>query len=374
MTGLFTPAKLKTLELANRIVVSPMCQYQAVDGCATHWHTVHLGTLAASGAGMVIIEATAIEPAGRITPGDLGLYDDDTEAALKGALSAMRAIHDTAVFIQLGHAGRKASCHVPWEGGDQLALDEGGWETFAPSALALKSGDRPPVALDDAGLQRIRDGFVGAARRAARLGFDGIELHAAHGYLLHEFLSPLSNQRTDDYGGTLENRMRFPLEIYDAVRAAFPADKPVGMRVSASDWMENGWDLEQTIAFAKELEARGCDFIDVSSGGLSPEQKITTGPGYQLPFAEGVKSAVEGMAVFAVGLITEPEQAETVIASGQADFVALGRAMLYDPRWPWHAAAALDETVDAPPSYWRALPAEHSRLFANSNAARGVGR
>ncbi|MBP1849253.1 NADH:flavin oxidoreductase/NADH oxidase [Rhizobium halophytocola] len=372
MTGLFTPATMKSVTLANRIVVSPMCQYQAVNGCATAWHTVHLGTLAISGAGMVIIEATAIEPAGRITPGDLGLYDDATEAALKGALEALRAVNDTAVFIQLGHAGRKASSHLPWEGGEQLALDNGGWETFAPSAIAFKSGTRAPTALDEAGLKRIRDGFVAAAERAARLGIDGIELHGAHGYLLHEFLSPLSNQRSDQYGGSLENRMRFPLEIYDAVRAVFPADKPVGMRVSASDWMENGWDLEQTIALAQELEKRGCDFIDVSSGGLVPEQKITIGPGYQVPFAEGVKAAVSDMAVFSVGLITEAGQADAIIAQEKADFIALGRAILYDPRWPWHAAATLGQTIDAPPSYWRGLPAEHSRLFANSNAARGV--
>ncbi|AJY47914.1 NADH:flavin oxidoreductase/NADH oxidase [Martelella endophytica] len=362
MTKLFTPFEMRSLTLKNRIVVSPMCQYRAVDGRANHWHTVHLGNLALSGAGIVIIEATAVEPAGRITPGDLGLYDDATEAALKTTLEAVREVENCAVFIQLGHAGRKASSHKPWDGGQLIPLEEGGWETFAPSPIALKDGDRLPSEIDAAGLVRIRDDFVDAAKRAARLGIDGIELHAAHGYLLHEFLSPLSNHRTDAYGGSLENRMRFPLEVFEAVRAAFPADKPVGVRVSASDWMEGGWDCDQTVAFAKALAARGADFIDASSGGLVPQQQIKPGPGYQVRFADAIRKET-GLATFAVGLITDAAQANAIIEEGKADFVALGRSLLYDPRWPWHAAADLGATIDAPPSYWRGLPADKAGLF-----------
>ena len=369
MTSLFSPVKLKGSTLKNRIVVSPMCQYRAQDGMANHWHTVHLGNLALSGAGTVIIEATAVEAAGRITPCDLGLYNDATEAALKTALEAMRVVDRCAIFIQLGHAGRKASSHVPWEGGQLIAVDKGGWETFAPSAVPFKEGDRAPTALDASGLERIRDAFVEAARRAARLGFDGIELHAAHGYLLHEFLSPLSNRREDAYGGSLQNRMRFPLEVFEAVRAVFPADRPVGVRVSATDWMDGGWDLSQTICFAKELASRGVDFIDASSGGLVPQQKITIGPGYQVPFAEAVKKEV-GIPTFAVGMITNAEQADAIVGEGKADFVALGRSILFDPRWPWRAAAALGATIEAPPSYWRGLPAQHSGLFRTEISTR----
>ena len=362
MTGLFSPANLKSVTLKNRIVVSPMCQYRAEDGRANHWHTVHLGNLALSGAGTVIIEATAVEPAGRITPGDLGLYDDSSEASLKTSVEAMRVVEDCAVFIQLGHAGRKASSYVPWEGGQLIALEKGGWETFAPSGIPFRKEDRAPTMIDAAGLGRIREAFVDAARRASRLGIDGIELHAAHGYLLHEFLSPLSNRREDAYGGSLENRMRFPLEVFEAVRAAFPADRPVGVRVSASDWMEEGWDLSQTVAFARELVARGVDFVDTSSGGLVPQQKITTGPGYQVRFSEAVRKEA-GVATFAVGMITEAEQANLIISEGRADFVALGRSILFDPRWTWRAAAEMGETIDAPPSYWRGVPAAQSGLF-----------
>lgn len=369
MPHLFSPATLQSVTLKNRIVVSPMCQYRAEDGRANHWHTVHMGNLALSGAGTVIIEATAVEPAGRITPGDLGLYDDATEAALKTAIEAVRVVEDCAVFIQLGHAGRKASSHVPWQGGQLMSLEEGGWETFAPSAIPFKEGDRAPTAIDAAGLVRIREAFVDAARRAARIGFDGIEVHAAHGYLLHQFLSPLSNRREDSYGGSLENRMRFPLEVFEAVRAAFPADRPVGVRVSSTDWVEGGWDLPQTVAFAKALAALGVDFVDTSSGGLVPQQKITTGPGYQVPFAEALKTEA-GVATFAVGMITEAEQANAIIAEGKADFVALGRGLLFDPRWPWRAAAALGETIDAPPSYWRGLPADKAGLFRANIVAR----
>jgi len=350
------------MTLPNRIVISPMCQYSADAGKATSWHMMHLGHLAFSGAAMMVLEATAIEPEGRITPGDLGLYDDATEAALVPVLAAIRAHSKIAIAVQLAHAGRKASCNVPWQGGAQIAPAAGGWRTSSPSALSFTEGDTVALALDDAGLDRVRAGFVASAERAQRLGIDALELHAAHGYLLHQFLSPIANQRADAYGGSLENRLRFPLEIFDAVRAAFPDDKPVGVRVSATDWVPGGWDLDQTVVFAKALAERGVDWIDVSSGGLSPLQQIKVGPGYQVQFAEAIKAAT-GVTTIAVGLITDAQQAETIIATGQADLVALARAMLYDPRWPWHAAAELGASVDAPPQYWRSQPHGLKDLF-----------
>jgi 2,4-dienoyl-CoA reductase-like NADH-dependent reductase (Old Yellow Enzyme family) len=364
MSALFSPYTLRDVKLPNRIVISPMCQYSAERGEATAWHMIHLGHLALSGAGMLCLEATAVEPDGRITPGDLGLWDDATEAALKPVLAAIRKYSHVAVTMQVSHAGRKASSASPWEGGQLIPVSEGGWMPSAPSAIPHKEGETPPLALDTAGLIRIRDAFVATTKRAHRLGIDGIEVHAAHGYLLHQFLSPIANQRTDEYGGSLENRMRFPLEVFDAIRAAFPAGKPVGVRVSANDWVEGGWDIEQTIVFVKELQKRGVDWIDVSSGGVSPLQKIPLGPGYQVPFAEAVKKAT-GVNTIAVGLITEAQQAEQIVASGQADLVAIARAALYDPRWPWHAAAQLGATVEAPPQYWRSQPREQKALFGD---------
>ncbi|RQZ66486.1 NADH:flavin oxidoreductase/NADH oxidase [Burkholderia sp. Bp9004] len=364
MTALFSPFTLRGVPLPNRIVISPMCQYSAERGEATDWHMIHLGHLALSGAGLLCIEATAVEPDGRITAGDLGLWDDVTEAALKPVLAAIRKHSPVRVAMQLSHAGRKASSEVPWKGGQLVSVADGGWLPHAPSALPHKDGETPPLALDAAGLNRIREAFAAAAKRAARLGIDAIEVHAAHGYLLHQFLSPLSNQRADEYGGSRENRMRFPLEIFDIVRAAFPADRPVGVRVSATDWVEGGWELEDTIAFAHELKERGCDWIDVSSGGVSPLQKIPLSPGYQVPFAKAVKRAV-GMPTIAVGLINEPAHANQLIEAGDADFVAMARAMLYDPRWPWHAAAELGAQVSAPPQYWRSQPREHKALFGD---------
>ncbi len=362
MSALFSPYSLRDLNLANRIVVSPMCQYSARDGAATAWHMMHLGNLALSGAGMLCIEATAVEPEGRITPSDLGLWNDATEAALVPVLAAIREHSKIAVVMQIAHAGRKASSALPWQGGQLLSEEQGGWRPFAPSAVPQKEGEAAPQALDATGMDRIRDAFAATAARAARLGLDGIEVHAAHGYLLHEFLSPIANRRTDAYGGSLEKRLRFPLEIFDAVRAAFPAGKPVGIRVSATDWLDGGWDLEQTIAFARQLQRRGVDWIDVSSGGISPLQRIALGPGYQVPFAQAVKEAT-GVSTIAVGLVTEAREAEDIVASGKADLVALARGMLYDPRWAWHAAAELGATVDAPPQYWRALPHRQSGLF-----------
>ncbi|MES2098132.1 MAG: NADH:flavin oxidoreductase/NADH oxidase [Pseudomonadota bacterium] len=353
---LFEPITVGGLALANRIVIAPMCQYSAVDGCMTDWHLIHLGHLALSGAGLLTIEATAVVPEGRISYGDVGLYDDATEAAMARVLDSVRRHSDMPIAIQLGHAGRKASTDLPWLGGGQIAPShDKGWQTVAPSPQGFTEGDHPPIELDPDGLSRLRDAFAAAARRAARLGLDAVQIHGAHGYLLHQFLSPLSNRRDDDYGGSLDNRMRFPLEIFDAVRAAFPANKPVTMRVSGTDWVDGGWDVEQTITFAQALERRGCSAMHVSSGGLDPRQHIPVGPGYQVPLARAVKQATS-IPVVAVGMITEPEQAEAIVGTGDADMVALARAMLYDPRWPWHAAAELGAHVTAPHQYLRSQP------------------
>ncbi len=368
MPRLFDPIALRSLTLPNRILVSPMCQYSAVDGSATDWHMAHLGSLALSGAGLLCVEATAVTPEGRITPGDLGLYSDDNEAALRRVVEMVRAVAPIRLAIQLGHAGRKGSSHAPWDGGKLVPTERGGWQPVAPSAVPHAEGEPPPraFALDE--LPRLCEAFAESARRAARLGFDAIELHCAHGYLLHEFLSPVSNRRVDAYGGSLANRMRFPLEVFDAVRAAFPADRPVGVRVSATDWLEGieaeSWTVESTVEFGHALKQRGCDWLDVSSGGISPRQKITLGPGYQVPFAEIVRTEV-GLPTIAVGMITEPRQAEAIIEGGRADMVALARAFLYDPHWPWHAAAALGGTVDGPRQYWRSLPREAGPIFGN---------
>ena len=366
MSHLFTPFRIGSLELANRIVIAPMCQYSAIDGSANDWHFIHLGHLALSGAGMLIVEATSVSAEARITPGDLGLYSDANEEGLARVLRAIRAWSPIKVAIQLAHAGRKASSRAPWDGGLQIPLSEAGsWQAVAPSPLPHGATEDAPLALDAEGLARVRAQFVATAERAARLGFDGLELHAAHGYLLHEFLSPIANQRTDAYGGSLENRMRFVLEVFDDVRAAFPADRPVWVRVSGTDWVDGGWDIESTVVLAKALEARGCAAIHVSSGGVSPKQAIPLGPGYQVPLAKRVKAAV-GIPTIAVGLITEAEQAEAIVADGDADAVSLARAMLYDPRWPWHAAAKLGAQVEAPHQYWRSQPREFKDLFVGA--------
>jgi 2,4-dienoyl-CoA reductase-like NADH-dependent reductase (Old Yellow Enzyme family) len=365
MSVLFSPVSFGALRLQNRIIVAPMCQYSAHDGSATDWHMMHLGSLAMSGAGLLIMEATAVEPRGRISPDDLGLWADTNEAAIDRVVRAIRSYSPIPISIQLAHAGRKASTRVPWEGGAQIAPDQdGGWRPVAPSPLPYSPDDRPPEELDESEMRRICDSFSVAARRAERLDLNAIEVHAAHGYLLHQFLSPLSNQRRDKYGGILKNRMRFPLEVFEAVRRSLPLEKPVGVRISATDWVEGGWDLEQSITFARELERRGAAYIHVSSGGLSPKQNIPVGPGYQVPFAQAIKKALR-IPVIAVGLITEPAQAERILESGQADAIALARAMLYNPRWPWHAAAALGAQVQAPPQYWRSQPREYKNLFSH---------
>lgn len=361
---LFKPLTVGSLTLANRIVIAPMCQYSAVDGCMTDWHLIHLGHLALSGAALLTIEATAVLPEGRISYADTGLYDDHNEAAMASTLASIRKFSDMPIAIQLAHAGRKASTEVPWKGGAQLPPDHAnGWQSVAPSALAFNAGDNAPLALDREAMRTIRDAFAMAARRAARVGLDAVQIHAAHGYLLHEFLSPLANLRTDEYGGSLDNRMRFPLEVFDAVREAFPAERPVSMRVSGTDWVSGGWTIEETVAFAQALEQHGCSAIHVSSGGLHPAQSIPVGPGYQVPLARAVKAGV-AMPVVAVGLITDYDQAEAILGAGDADLIALARAMLYDPRWPWHAAAHLGASVQAPVQYLRSQPREFPNLFA----------
>ncbi len=365
MSALFSPIKLRDLALPNRIMVAPMCQYSAENGAANDWHFTHINMLALSGAAMFCIEATHVEPIGRITPGCLGLWNDATEAALKPILASVRKHSKTAVAMQLAHAGRKGSSHKPWNGGQQIPLADGGWQTEGPSDVPHKDGELAPRAFDAQGLKRVHDAFVDAARRAMRLGIDAIELHSAHGYLLHQFLSPIANKRADQYGGALQNRMRYPLEVFDAVRAVVPPGKPVGIKVSATDWVEGGWDLEQTIEFARELKKRGVDWIDVSSAGVSPLQKIALSPGYQVPFAEAIRKAT-GVTTMAVGLITEAKQAEEIVASGKADMVALARGMLYDPRWGWHAAAELGGQVEAPPQYWRSQPSTQKELFGKT--------
>lgn len=366
MAHLFSPLTLGVLTLPNRIVIAPMCQYSADDGSATDWHLIHLGSLALSGAGMLIVEATAVSPEGRITARDLGLYSDANETALARVLEAIRKYSPMPLAIQLAHAGRKASSARPWEGGLQVASNApGGWIASAPSALAYGPGEEAPIALDRAGLAKVREDFVAAARRADRLGLDGIEVHGAHGYLLHEFLSPLANRRDDAYGGALENRMRFPLEVFDAVRAAVHPDKPVWMRLSATDWVEGGWDVADAVTMAQALERRGAAATHVSSGGVSPLQAIKLGPGYQVGFAKAVKKAT-GSPVIGVGLITEPEQAEAILEAGEADAIAIGRTALYDPHWPWHAAAKLGAEVEAPKPYWRSQPRELKSLFTGA--------
>lgn len=361
---LFSPISLGPVSLPNRIMVSPMCQYSADDGCANDWHAAHLGSLALSGAGVLCVEATAVSREGRITQGCLGLYSDDNERALRCVVDQLRGASPAKLMIQLGHAGRKASSARPWEGGQLLSTADGGWETLAPSALPHKEGETAPRAMTRAEIDRVVADFVSATRRVRALGFDAIELHAAHGYLLHQFLSPLANARDDEYGGSLENRMRLTLRVFDAVRDAAGPDIAVGARLSATDWVQGGWDVAQSTELARALQSRGADFLDISSGGVSPLQKITLGPGYQVGFAEQIRREIK-LPVISVGLITEPQQAEDILQSGQADMVALARAFIADPRWPWRAAAALGGKLDGHPQYYRCLPSGSPRIFGD---------
>ncbi|MDH4120111.1 MAG: NADH:flavin oxidoreductase/NADH oxidase [Deltaproteobacteria bacterium] len=351
---LFTPITLGDLTLPNRIVIAPMCQYSAREGVVGNWHHIHLGNLSHSGAGLLIAEATGVTPEGRITPACPGLWNEGQEQAWGSLVSMLREFSAMPLAIQLAHAGRKASTAKPWEGGKQVPLDQGGWETEAPSPLPFQAGERTPHPLDAAGLKRVREAFGQAAGRAHRAGFDAVEVHAAHGYLLNEFLSPVTNQRTDAYGGSRENRMRFVLEVFEAVRQGFPSPKPVGIRVSASDWMDGGWGVDDTVVLAQALKDRGCAYMHVSGGGLDPKQTVPKlEPGYMVAYARRVKEET-GLAVMAVGMITQPDHANQIIAQGHADMAALARGMLYNPRWPWHAAAQLGAQVSAPPQLWRA--------------------
>lgn len=350
---LFAPLTLRSLTLSNRIVIAPMCQYSADDGCANDWHMQHLGSLALSGAGLLVIEATAVERVGRITSGCLGLYSDENEAALARVLAACRRYGNTPIGIQLAHAGRKGSATRPWEGIRALTPAEGAWTTVAPSPIPFDEGWPTPQALTEADLDRLVEAFVAAVRRAARLGLDLVELHCAHGYLLHQFLSPIANRRDDAYGGSLDNRLRFPLRVVAAAREAWPREKPLGVRISGTDWLEGGFTLDDAVVFARALKAIGCDYVCASSGGIVSRAPIPVAPGYQLDLAARLKRDA-GIPTRAVGLIAEPHQADTVIATGQADMVAMARAFLDDPRWVWHAAEALGATAAVPPQYQRA--------------------
>ncbi len=352
MAIMFTPLSQRGVTLRNRIVVSPMCQYSCVDGMPTDWHLVHLGSRAAGGAGAVIVEATAVTAEGRISPADCGLWNDIQAEAFRPLAAFLRA-QGSVPGIQLAHAGRKASTDVPWRGGKPLSPDEGGWRPVAPSALAFADGHPVPHELTPAAIAAVVDAFASAARRALAAGFELLELHMAHGYLVHEFLSPLSNRRSDGYGGDLERRLRLALEVTQAVRAAWPAERPLWVRISATDWVEGGWDLVQSVELARRLAPLGVDLIDCSSGGAVPHAKVPAAPGYQVPFAAAVRREA-GIATAAVGLITEARQAEEILASGQADAVVLARAMLRDPYWPLHAARELGVDVPWPVQYLRA--------------------
>lgn len=354
MSQLFTPLHIGDVSFRNRIFVSPMCQYSAHDGMPNDWHLVHLGSRAVGGAGMVCAEATAVTPEGRISAGDTGLWSDAHAEAFARITDFIRA-QGAVPAIQLAHAGRKASTDVPWHGGKPLAEAAGGWSTLAPSAVPFAEGFPRPYELSQTDLDDVVAAFVAAAQRARDAGFDCIELHMAHGYLLHEFLSPLANQRDDEYGGSLENRMRLPLHVAAAVREVWPARLPLFVRISATDWMEGGWDLEQSLELCRQLKDLGIDLIDCSSGGMVPNATIPAGPGFQTPFAERIRHEVD-IATIAVGLITDAAQAEHILRTGQADAVMLARELLRDPYWPLHAAQALHSEIMWPAQYERAKP------------------
>lgn len=364
---LFSPIDLRGLTLANRTVVSPMCQYNSVDGSATDWHLMHLGSFSLGAAALVMTEMTNVNPAGRISHKCAGLWSDENEAAMKRVIDFCRTYGIAKHGIQLAHAGRKGSAHPPAAGGKALSAEEGAWETEAPSPIAYDEDWPAPREMSKEDIARLKDEFVASARRADNIGYDLVELHGGHGYLLHQFLSPLSNQRGDEYGGSLENRMRLTLEIFEAVRAAWPEDKPIGMRVSATDWVEGGWTPEDTVALARELKALGCDYLDVSSGGLSPQQQIPLSPGYQVPFGEKVRREAE-IKTMSVGLITDARQAEEIIASGKADFVCLARGAMWDPRWAWHAAEELGAEAPYAPKTMPCHPKMRPQVFPSRMA------
>jgi len=363
---LFSPLALRSMHLENRIVVSPLAQFMAAEnGSATDWHLMHLGTLAVSGAGLLITEAVAVEPRGANTTNYLGLWSDANEQALKRVIDFCRSVAPVKLGIQLHHVGRKGSVRKPWENYAEIGMTQGGWPLISASNTPYPGRKNPLEVPDEDGLARIKRLFVESARRAARIGFDLIELHAAHGYLLHSFLSPLTNLRQDRYGGDLEGRMRFPLEVYRAMREAWPEERPIGVRISATDWIDGGWDLTDSVAFSRELKALGCDYVVASSGGLAPEQKITVGPAYQVPFAERIRRET-GIVTMAVGLLHEPKLAESVLAEGRADLIAIGRGMMADPRWPWRAAHMLGADMRYPAPYERCHPSLMRRDIFNT--------
>ena len=370
---LFEPIELRGLRLPNRIVVAPMTQFSADDGVAGDWHLMHLGQYAVSGAALVLTESTYVAACARNAPSCLSLYSDEQESAVARIARFFSAYGGGHFGVQLCHAGRKASAREPWKGGGPLPVDEGGYEAVAPSAVPLAENWPAPKPLSAEAVGDVIRCFVDAARRAERAGAKVIELHGAHGYLIHQFLSPLTNRRNDEYGGSLANRMRFALDMFESVRAVWPSELPIGIRVSATDWIAGGWSVEETVELARALEARECDYIHVSSGGLSPEQRIAVGPGYQTGFAEAVKAAVD-MPVIAVGQISEPRQAEAILQSGQADMVALARPMLFNPRWVWHAARELGEKVAYPRQYERGHPDRWGASGINAPGNRIPGR
>lgn len=351
---LFSPIRIKDITLKNRITISPMCQYSATDGFASDWHLVHYGSRAVGGAALIIQEATAVSPEGRITPGDLGLYNDEHIEKLREITSFIRQ-HGCVAGIQLAHAGRKAGCDVPWKGGKQLKPEEGGWQTVAPSALPFNTDDNFPRELDSAGIQKVVGDFRIAAERALKAGYQIVEIHAAHGYLLHEFLSPLANHRTDEYGGSFENRVRLLLEVVEAIKTVWPQNLPLFVRISATDWVENGWNIDEAIKLSAILKDKGADLIDCSSGGMVSFAKIPAAPGYQVAFAEQIKHET-GILTGTVGLITGARQAEDILANNRADLILIARASLRDPHFALHAAHQLEENTDWPVQYVRAKP------------------
>jgi 2,4-dienoyl-CoA reductase-like NADH-dependent reductase (Old Yellow Enzyme family) len=352
MSKLLSPLTIRDIRLKNRIVISPMCQYSSIDGFANDWHLVHLGARALGGAALIIQEATAVSPEGRISPGDAGIYNDEHIEGWRRVTQFLEE-HGAVPGIQLAHAGRKASCAVPWKGGKELPLDAGGWNCVAPSAIPFRDGDRLPIALDEAGIKKVIRDFKSAAERALKTGYQLIEIHAAHGYLLNEFLSPLANHREDQYGGSFENRTRLLLEVVDTVRTVWPARFPLFIRISASDWAERGWKGEDSVRLAGILKTRAVDLVDCSSGGLVPNVKIPLGPGYQVPFAEKIRKET-GMLTGAVGLITDVQQAEEILEKEQADLIIIARASLRDPNFALHAAKEFGEEIEWPIQYERA--------------------
>lgn len=364
MAHLFAPMTLGNLVLENRIIIAPMCQYSATDqGEITAWHRMHWLNLALSGAGLLIIEATAVSPEGRISYADTGIWNDQQAARMAELVQDVRQFSPMPLAIQLAHAGRKASTDLPWQGGQQLAPDHAhGWQTVAPSDKPFKAAENPPKALSLADIARIKQDFSAAAVRSKKAGFDLIELHAAHGYLLHQFLSPLANERTDQYGGSLDNRIRLVLEVFESMQQAVGKDYPIGVRISATDWCEAGWDLAQSIVLSQALSEMGAVYIHVSSGGLDESQQIPVAPKYQVSLAAEIKKLIK-IPVIAVGLITDPEDANQIIIDKDADAVAIARAILYDPRWPWHAAAQLKQKITVAPQYLRCQPDAVKQLF-----------